>query len=103
MTANDIKLIIETELKIEPDIKNVFGMDMTTCLIEPIKQKYKDNNDAKETYELWTVLEEEPDKNGYKIYFDEEEKMFGLAIKSDTDELINIGLYGTFLKTVYSL
>ena len=103
MTAEDIKQIIEKELKIETDIKNVFGLDMTTCLIEPIKQKYKDFNDATETYELWTVLEETADKTGYKIYFDEEEDMFGLAIKSDKDELINIGLYGSFLKTLYSM
>ena len=103
MTAEDIKQIIETELKTEPDSKNVFGLDLTICLIEPIKQKYKDSNDGTEIYELWTVLEETADKTGYKIYFDEEENMFGLAIKSDKEELINIGLYGTFLKTLYSM
>ena len=103
MTSEDIKQIIKTELKTEPDIKNVFGLDMTVCLIEPIKQKYKNSNDATEIYELWTVLEETADKTGYKIFFDEEENMFGLAIKSDKDELINIGLYGSFLKTLYSM
>ena len=103
MTSEDIKQIIKTELKTEPDINNVFGLDMTVCLIEPIKQKYKNSNNTTEIYELWTVLEETADKTGYKIFFDEEENMFGLAIKSDKDELINIGLYGSFLKTLYSM
>ncbi len=103
MTSEDIKQIIKTELKTEPDINNVFGLDMSVCLIEPIKQKYKNSNDATEIYELWTVLEETADKTGYKLFFDEEENMFGLAIKSDNDELINIGLYGSFLKTLYSM
>jgi len=103
MTAENIKQIIEKELKAETDIKNVFGLDMTICLIELVKQQYKYSNDATETYELWTVLEETADKTGYKIYFDEKENMFGLAIKSDKDELINIGLYGSFLKTLYSM
>lgn len=103
MTANDIKEIIANELKEEPDIKNVFGLDLTKCLIEPTKQKYKDSNDSTNSYELWTVLEETEDKNGYKIYFDEDTRMFGLAIKSDSDELIDIGGYGEFLKTLYSM
>lgn len=49
------------------------------------------------------MLEETEDGNGYKIYFDEETKMFGLAMRSDNDELIDIGGYGTFLKTLHSM
>ena len=103
MTAHQIKGIINNELTVEPDIKNVFGLDLTKCLIEPTKQKYKNANDSTDTYELWTVLEENEDKSGYKIYFDEETNIFGLAINSDKEGLIAIGEYGTFLKTLYSL
>ena len=103
MKSKEIKEIIARELQAEPDHTNVFGLDLTKCLIEPVKQKYKDSNEASEVYELWTVLEETEDKSGYKIYFDEETKMFGLAIKSDKNELISIGEYGTFLKTLYSM
>lgn len=103
MTPTEIKYIIKNELEVEPDHRNVFGLDLTKCLLEPTKQKYKDSNDSTDIYELWTVLEEREDGNGYKIYFDEETKMFGLAIKSDKDELIDIGNYGTFLKTLYSM
>jgi hypothetical protein len=103
MTSTEIKEIIHLELQVEPDLKNVFGLDLTKCLIEPIKQKYKKSNDSTDIYELWTVFEESEDENGYKIYFDEATSMFGLAVKSDKNELIDIGRYGTFLKTLYSM
>ena len=103
MTSIEITELIKKELQSEPDITNVFGLDLTKCLVEPTKQKYKEANDSTDVYELWTVLEEREDKNGYKIYFDEETNMFGLAIQSDKDELIDIGNYGNFLKTLYSM
>lgn len=103
MTAKRIKELIEESMRFEPDPKNVNGLDLSECLIEPHRQKYKDSNDATEVYELWTVLEERKDGNGYKIYYDEESGSFGLAISSDGDELIAIGDYGDFMKTVYAL
>ncbi|GGH27465.1 hypothetical protein FAZ19_19015 [Sphingobacterium alkalisoli] len=45
MTAKEIKEIIIQELTAESYIKNVFGLDLTKCLIEPVKQKYKNAND----------------------------------------------------------
>ena len=101
-SSENLKQIISNELKPEKDLKNVFGLDLTVCLIEPIKQEYKDFKEYT-SYELWTVLEETMDGNGYKIYFDEETKMFGLGIKSNNDVLIDIGQYGTFLETLYSM
>lgn len=103
MTAARIKEIINDSLKSEPDMKNVDGLDLTECLIEPLKQKYKDSNDATEVYELWTVFEEKKDGSGYKIYYDEESGLFGLAVQSDGEELIAIAEYGDFLNTVYAL
>ncbi len=85
MTVEEVRAIIDTELKSEPDITNVFGLDLTHCLRVPVKQKYKNNPEDDELYELWTVLEEGGGKDGYKIYFDEEANMFGLAISSDTE------------------
>lgn len=103
MTSAEIAAIIKNELRVKSDVTNVFGLDLTKCLIMPTIQRCKDSNDSLYVYELWTVLEEREDGNGYKIYFDEERNMFGLAINSDKDELINIGLYGSFLETLYSM
>ena len=103
MLAEDVKAIIANEIKSESNLKNVYGLDLTTCIIEPIKQKYQDTRDANKLEELWTVLEETPDGNGYKICYDEESKTFGLGIKSDNGVLINIGYYGTFLESLYAM
>ncbi len=103
MTSAEIKAIIICELQVERDLKNVSGLDLKKCLIEPIKQKYTDVNDSMRVNEYWTVLEESEDGKGYKIYFDEETKMFGLAILSNKNERIDIGIYGTFLETLYSM
>jgi hypothetical protein len=93
MTSAEIVEIIKTELQVEPDMKNVFGLDLAKCLIIPTRQKCKNANDSTDIYE---VLEETEDGIGYKIYFDKDSKIFGLAIKSDKDELIDIGGYGGF-------
>ena len=102
MTADEISEIINEELKSEPDIKNVFGLDLTERLIVPTLQKYWDSTDKKTFENYWTVLEETPDKNGYVIYFDEEAEIFGLGIQS-TNELFDIGSHGTFLKALYAM
>lgn len=103
MTSEEITQIISLELKREADLTNVYGLDLTICLIKPHKQLYIDSNNESESDLLWTVLEETPDENGYKIFFDDEAQMFGLGIKSNTDQLINIGYYGTFLETLYGM
>ena len=103
MTAEEITKLIDIELKAEKDLTNVFGLDLTKCIVVPTRQKYQDALDDTQNDELWTVLEETPDTNGYKIYFDDESKQFGLGIKSDKNELVNIGYYGTFLETLYAM
>ncbi|HEY4786070.1 MAG TPA: hypothetical protein VIH57_08470 [Bacteroidales bacterium] len=100
MDRQDIKLIIQEELKENPDLSNAHGVELDSCLIEPIKQTYLDSfNDNKEI-QLWTVLEETEDGDGYKIVYDLEDNMFGLGMKSDKNELIFIGYYGTFAETL---
>lgn len=104
MTSQEVRNIIKSEMRSEPDINSKYGADVSNGLLEPIKQKYKAANDSKETYERWTVFTERQDKKGYLIYFDEESTSFGLAVQSDDpDELVDIGIYGTFLRTLYSM
>tara|TARA_R110000868_G_scaffold37111_1_gene131288 strand:+ start:31665 stop:31976 length:312 start_codon:yes stop_codon:yes gene_type:complete len=100
MTIEQIKSIIDKELSDQKDLTNVYGLDLTKCLIEPRKEKYKSSTDEKITLELWTVLEESEDRTGYKITFDESDKAFGLGILTDKNELMDIGTYGTFMETL---
>jgi hypothetical protein len=103
MSPEEIELIIKAEISENWDFSNAHGVDLRKCLIRPIKQKYLDSMNKNRTIELWTVLEETPDSNGYKIYYDETEDNFGLGIRSDKDELISLGIYGTFLETLESM
>jgi len=46
MNSIEIEEIIKSELQVEPDIRNVFGLDLTKCLIKPISQEYKNAKDS---------------------------------------------------------
>ena len=102
MSPDEIMRIIDDELKSEPDIRNVYGLDLTSCLVIPTIQQYWNSSDKRSSENLWTVLLETSDKEGYVIYFDETTGDFGLGIQS-RNELFDIGTYGTFLKTLYSM
>jgi hypothetical protein len=103
MQAVEIQEVIATELKSEADLTNVFGLDLTKCLITPTKQVYLDANNKNSPEDLWTVLEESPDGEGYTLFYNADIKMFGLGMKSNNGQLINIGYHGSFLKTLYSM
>ena len=100
MKIEEIKILIKKELQGQPDLANVYGLNLNECLIEPVKQEYKSSTDSDITLELWTVLEESKDKTGYKITFDQKDKTFGLGILTDKDELMDIGTYGSFMETL---
>jgi hypothetical protein len=103
MTEEEVESKIKAEIGGNWDISNAHGVDLRNCLIKPIKQKYIDSMDKNRIIELWTVLEETPDRNGYKIYYDETADDFGLGMRSDKDELISLGIYGTFLETLENM
>lgn len=100
MTSQEVKNIINKELVGQSDLTNTHGINLNECLIEPKKESYLSSVDESINMELWTVLEESSDRNGYKITFDETDRTFGLGIMTDKDELMDIGTYGTFLETL---
>lgn len=57
--------------------------------------------DEKVTYSYWTILEEFPgDKSGYTIFFDPAENEFGLGMHSKSDQMIFLGIYGSFIEVL---
>ena len=84
------------------DISNAHGVELHRRLVKPVKQIYFSFDQA-QTFELWTVLEETSDGNGYKIYYNDKTDSLGLGIKSDKDKLISLGNYGTFLETLHAM
>ncbi len=91
-------------------LSNAHRVNLKNCLLpEPVKTLFQDlsgpHADPDRTRELWLVLEENPEtKGGYKIVFDEQRCMFGLAV-SDTRNKLDayLGPYGTFLSALESM
>ncbi len=100
MTSQEIKLIVEDEIKGFKDFSIIHGIDIEKCLISPKLQKYKSGFAENTYHNLWTVLEETEDGEGYKVIYNEEENSFGLGMKSDEDELIYMGSYSSFFKAI---
>jgi len=98
MTSEEVEKLLKTEVRNNLDTSNLHGINLTECLIKPVRQKYISAFDNSQTFNLWTVLIESED--GYRIFYDEDENTFGLATKSQNDQLIYLGNYGTFLETL---
>jgi hypothetical protein len=101
MEASEVSEIIEREVNGNWSLSNAHGVDLKRCLVPPVKKTYEDSFKEGVTIELWLVLEEIPeDKSGYKIVYDENSAMFGLAINGAHAHDVFIGFYGTFLETL---
>ena len=76
MTPKEISKMIEKEIGGDWSITNAHNCDLR-CLIRPKKRKIRFGNKIKK---IWIVLEENPQTlEGFKIYFDDENKKFGLG------------------------
>jgi len=103
MTDIEVKNIIQQELAHKPVLTNGHGVKVDQCLIEPVLQSYLNSMNDDKIIELWTVLEETSDGNGYKIVFEPDNKIFGLEIMTNKNELMYLGAYGTFTETLRSM
>ena len=107
MTASDVQSIVLTEIGNDWSETNAHGVDLQSCLVQPhripvIWRTVQDGQVVEDTRQVWLVLEEEPvTKHGYKIVFDDNQKMFGLAspgYASDPHACL-VGYYGDFWTT----
>jgi len=77
MKPKEISKIIEREINGDWSISNWHNCDLKKCIVRPKRRKLRSAGELKE---FWIVLEEEPETlEGYKVFFDEETKKFGLA------------------------
>lgn len=82
MKPKEISQMIEKEIGGDWSISNAHGCDLKKCLIRPKKRNVNFHSKLKE---VWIVLEENPlTLDGYKVFFDEETKKFGLVDSSDS-------------------
>src|SRR5262245_31531625 len=77
MTPKEVTRIIEKEINGDWSISNWHGCDLKKCLIRPKKRKISIRS---EITEVWIVLEEDFETyEGWKVFFNEETRKFGLA------------------------
>ena len=103
MTCTEITDIILDEIKGGFERSNFHGVNLKKALLTPVKQKYISAQDNSISFELWTVLEETEDQSGYTIFYDAEERNFGLGMKSEDNKLLYLGNYGSFLETLNAM
>ncbi len=82
MTPKEITQIIEKEINGDWSISNHHYCDLKKCLVRPKKRKLQFGSELKDA---WIVLEENLETlEGFKVFFDEETKKFGLAMHSQS-------------------
>lgn len=100
MLPQEISKIIVDEIGNDWNHSNWHGCDLRKCLVSPQKRLFSDARDTSRTREMWLVLEEHPETHtGYRIFFDEETRQFGLAVEGKDGRDVWLGFYGSFMQT----
>ena len=98
------KISLELESSVTTNAHGINRQNITNHLIDPEEHLYLDPMDDDRTYQFWKVLEEIPgEKDGYTIFFDPESEEFGLAIYNENNQMVMLGIYGTFIETLDSM
>ena len=101
MKPKEISKLIEKEIDGDWSISNWHGCDLKKCLIRPKKRKLLTQHS--EVKEYWIVLEEDPiDLEESKVYFNDENMIFGLAMYSEPFPYI-CNSFDTFIRAFKSM
>ena len=100
MTSDEVLALVDGEIGDRWLQTNLHGCDLRRCLVTPILRVYEDTKQPPESVTLWLVLEEVPEtSDGYKIVYDEQQGLFGLACPGVSGSEVFLGYYGTFWET----
>jgi hypothetical protein len=111
MDSDDVASLVRNQIAGRISLPNSHGVDLSLCLVSPtairvIHRSVRDGRLEDAVEKVWLVLEENPlKKDGYKIVFNEQRGMFGLASNGfETDRYpILCGYYGDFPTTLESM
>jgi hypothetical protein len=108
MSPDDVMELVRSQIAGRPSLPNSHGVDLERCLVWPatiqvIDRSVRDGRLEDTVETVWLILEEQrPGKDGYRIVFNEQRMLFGLAspgFKTDR-HLVLCGYYGSFPKTL---
>jgi hypothetical protein len=108
MNAADVSRIIKSQVGTNASLPNSHGIDLRRCLTTPtlikvIHRRVPSGKIEESNETVWLVLEERPaEKDGYKIVFNEQRGLFGLASQGFPNDPFPVlcGYYGDFPTTL---
>jgi hypothetical protein len=111
MNAADVSQIIKNQVGSSESLSNLHGIDLrrsltTPTLIKVTHRRVLSGKIMDSTETVWLVLEERPsEKDGYKIIFNDQRGLFGLASLGFPNDPFPVicGYYGDFPTTLASM
>lgn len=98
MTAAEVERLVLAEVGEQWDRATSHGLDLRTSIVRPPRlETYTARTpDGEHAYEVWLVAEEVRDgAQGYQIFYDPEEQLFGLGTIDREGKRHYLGLYGS--------
>jgi hypothetical protein len=104
VTASEVTALVSDQIGDRWSETNLHGVNLRDSLVPPKRMRFihrqvQSGKVVDSALDAWLVLEERPTtRDGYKIIYDEQQKMFGLASPGwDTDPHPSVdGFYGDF-------
>ena len=91
MTSDEVQALVREQIGSNWAGKNLHDIRVSESLIPPaeVEMVYptvRNGQRVEHLQTVWLLLEEHADKTGYKLIFDEEDSMFGLAVPGKKGE-----------------
>ncbi len=100
-TADGVAEMVKRQIKFSVELDSVQKRGIERHLIIPKKERYISDKDSSKVFHLWTVYEESPGSEKCRvIFYDEEEKKYGLGIKMNGKVYYWASYYGDFIRTL---
>jgi hypothetical protein len=97
MTAQDVEQLVLTAIGDQWDRPTSHDLDLRRCVLRPprLKTYIAHTAEGDVPFELWLVAEESPDTHdGYEVFYDANEEIFGLGYPGSSKTPSYIGAYG---------
>ncbi|MCC9608725.1 hypothetical protein LOC68_08830 [Blastopirellula sp. JC732] len=103
MDAREVRQLVLQEIDDRWDESNSHAFNLRTALIKPtptpmIHRLVRNGKIKDAIVDVWIVLKELPEGDGYLIFYDEDRNQFGLASKGFPEDRYPVisGYYGSF-------
>ena len=106
MTPAEVEALVLAEIGGEWERWTPHQLDLPRCVVRPprLETYFSKTRDGEVALDLWLVVEEEPDTHdGYEVFYDGEEKVFGLGVIDVEGRRHYLGGYGTLWQTLESM